>query len=117
MSWGRVFVEGLELSASIGVLEHEHRARQPLFVDITLEVNTGFPVEGDLSSVTDYRVPVDHAKRLVEAGHIELIETFAENLAAACLDDDRVLAATVRAWKPDAIADAKASGVEITRQR
>ena len=68
-----VFVRGLLLDASIGVLEHEHYERQPLVVDIELEVETGPPVEGDLASVYDYRVPVAHARALVEAGHIEYL--------------------------------------------
>jgi len=117
MTWGRVFIEGLELDASIGILDEEHHRRQPLIVDITLEVDTGTPIEGDITSVFDYRMPVDHAKRLVARGHIELVETFAEDLAAACLTDDRVSAVTIRARKPDAIAEAAASGVEIVRSR
>ena len=115
MSWGKVFVEGLQLEATIGILEHERRALQPLVVDIELEVDTGTPIEGDINSVFDYRAPVESAKALVAAGHIELVETFAENLAASCLEDDRVRSVRVRVSKPDAIAEARASGVEIVR--
>lgn len=115
MKWGKVFVEGLELEASIGILEHEHRQKQPLIVDIELDVDTGPPVEGDIDSVFDYRIPIDHAKALVDAGHIELVETFAEDLAAACLQDKRVKRARIRVAKPDAITQARLSGVEIVR--
>jgi 7,8-dihydroneopterin aldolase/epimerase/oxygenase len=115
MNWGRVFVEGLQLEASIGILEHERRALQPLLVDIELEVDTGAPVEGDINSVFDYRAPVECARALVAAGHIELVETFAENLAKSCLDDDRVRSVRVRVSKPDAIKEARTSGVEIVR--
>jgi dihydroneopterin aldolase len=115
MSWGRVFVEGLKLDASIGILDHERTALQPLLVDIELEVDTGAPIEGDINSVFDYRAPVESAKALAAAGHIELVETFAEDLAAACLEDSRVKSVRVRVAKPDAIAEARASGVEIVR--
>jgi dihydroneopterin aldolase len=115
MIWGKVFVEGLELEASIGILEHEHEVRQPLIIDIELDVDTGPPVEGDINSVFDYRIPVEHAKALVEAGHIELVETFAEDLAAACLQDKRVKRARIRVAKPNAIPEAHLSGVEIVR--
>ncbi len=115
MSWGKVFVERLELDASIGILEREQGQRQPLIVDMEFEVDTGTPVAGDIASVYDYRAPVEHAKRLVEAGHIELVETFAEALADACLADRRVRKVRIRVSKPDAIAEARASGVEIVR--
>lgn len=112
-----VFVRGLLLDASIGVLEHEHHARQPLVVDIELEVEAGPPVEGDLASVYDYRVPVAHARGLVEAGHIELVESFANRLAALCLNDASVRTVTVRVEKPEAIPGAEGAGIEITRRR
>lgn len=117
MTRDRVFVEGLTLDASIGVLDRERAARQPLVVDIEMEVETGPPVEGDLSSAVDYRAAAGHARRIVAVGHIELVETFAERLAGACLGDARVAAVRVRARKPGAIADAAAAGVEIARRR
>ena len=112
-----IFVRGLRLEASIGVLEHEHHARQPLVVDLELEVETGPPVEGDLASVYDYRVPVQHARDLVAGGHIELVESFAERLAALCLEDASVRTVTVRAEKPEAIPGAEGAGIEIVRRR
>jgi len=117
MIWGKVLVEGLRLDASIGILDHEHERRQPLIVDLVLEVASGAPIAGDIASVYDYRRAADHARKLVNAGHIELVETFAEDLAQACLTDTVVETVTVRARKPDAIADADAVGVEIVRRR
>jgi len=112
-----VFVRGLRLDAQIGVLDHERGRVQPLLVDISLEVETGPPVEGDLATVYDYRVPVQHARTLVGAGHIELVETFAERLATLCLEDASVRAVTVRAWKPEAIPGVEAVGIEIVHRR
>ncbi len=117
MTRDRVFVEGLALDASVGVLDSERDARQPLVVDIEMEVDAGAPVEGGLASVVDYRVAAGHARRIVDAGHIELVETFAERLAGACLGDPRVTAVRVRARKPGAVAGAEAAGVEIVRRR
>jgi len=112
-----IFIRGLLLDASIGVLDHERGERQPLVVDIELEVETGPPVEGDLASVYDYRIPVSHARGLVEAGHIELVETFANRLANQCLNDTSVRTVTVRVEKPEAIPGAEGAGIEITRRR
>jgi dihydroneopterin aldolase len=47
-----------------------------------------------------------------------LIETFAERLARACLEDGRVMQARVRVEKPEALAPkAAAAGVEMILTR
>lgn len=112
-----VFVHGLRLDAAIGVLASERGRRQLLTVDIELEVETGPPDEADPASVVDYRNAAGHARRLAQGGHIALVESFAERLAAACLADPRVAAVRIRAAKPEALADAAAAGVEIYRHR
>ena len=117
MTRTRVFIEALEFEASIGILDHEAAARQPLIVDVTLELE-GSPWEtGRLETTVDYRDVVLRAEDIIGRGHIRLVEDFAEDLAAACLELPHVGAVTVRAVKPDAVAAARAAGVEITRLR
>ncbi len=117
MTRTRVFVEALELEASIGILDHEATARQPLIVDVTLEL-VGAPWKtGRLETTVDYRDIVLRAEDIIGRGHIRLVEDFAEDLAAACLELPYVDTVTVRAVKPDAVAAARAAGVEITRLR
>jgi dihydroneopterin aldolase len=61
---------------------------------------------------------VAHAKAIAAAGHIGLVESFAQRLAEACFEEPRVLRARVRVEKPHALApDAAAAGVEITAVR
>ena len=117
MSRTRIFVEALELEASIGVLEHEFRTAQPLTVDVSMEVESGGTKTGVLETTVDYREPVRRARDLAARGHIRLVEDFAERLAAACLEDPRVVQVTIRVRKPNAVASARAAGVEITRSR
>ena len=112
-----VFVEGLELEASIGVLDDERKRRQPLVVDIRLALAPDALPDGTLDSTIDYRMPAARARSLAAAGHVDLVETFVERLAAACLEDVRVASVTVRARKPRSVPDAAAAGVEITRRR
>ena len=54
---------------------------------------------------------------LVASGHIELVETLAERLAADCLDHPRAVRVRVRVRKPEAIEGAAAAGVELTASR
>ena len=111
----RVFVRGLELSAEIGLYAHERGRRQPLIVDVILTV-AAKPVAG-LGDLVNYEAVAAKARAIIERGHIELVESFAEALAAACLDDTRVLAAEVTVEKPEAIQGASAAGVTVIASR
>ena len=108
----RIFVRALKLDAFIGVYAHEQGRTQPLIVDVELDVTvTGFK---RLEDTLNYEAIVATAKRLAEAGHIGLVESFTEALATAMLDDPRVTRARVRVEKPEALAPAaEAAGVEI----
>ena len=53
---------------------------------------------------------------MVAAGHVQLVETLAERLCEACLDDPRIRIARVRVEKLDVFADADAAGVEVERR-
>ncbi|THD64500.1 MAG: dihydroneopterin aldolase [Phenylobacterium sp.] len=109
----RVFVTGLKVQAQIGVYRHEIGRVQPLVVDVELDV----PSAGSerLSDTLNYETILAAARDIAGQGHIELVETFAERLAAACLEDARVTKARVRVEKPLALApDAVGAGVEIT---
>lgn len=110
-----VFVRGLSLAAEIGVHAHERGITQPLDVDVTLELTPG-PVE-HLSDTLNYEIVRAAALDLVAQGHMELIETFAERLGAACLTDPRVRSVAVRVEKPGALRGAQAAGCEVRLSR
>lgn len=110
-----VFVRGLEVAAGIGVYDHEHGRLQRLIIDVTLEL-TPAPIE-HLGDTINYETVANAARAIVAAGHIGLVETFAERLARACLDDRRVVRAAVRVEKPGALAAAAAPGCEIVLAR
>ncbi|MBS0360920.1 MAG: dihydroneopterin aldolase [Proteobacteria bacterium] len=109
----RVFVSGLKVQAEIGVYRHEIGRVQPLVLDVELDVPTAGAAH--LSETLNYEAILKAARDIAAGGHIELVETFAERLAHACLADPRVTQAKVRVQKPLALApDATAAGVEIT---
>jgi 7,8-dihydroneopterin aldolase/epimerase/oxygenase len=112
----RVFVTGLKVQAEIGVYRHEIGRVQPLVVDVELDIPTAGADR--LSDTLNYETILAAARAIAGGGHIELVETFAERLAHACLADPRVTRARVRVEKPLALApDAVAAGVEITLVR
>ncbi len=107
-----LIVRGLEVEAEIGVYAHEQGRRQPLIVDVELEIAAaGWR---HLADTVNYETIVYAARCVAAAGHIGLVESFAHRLAQACLAEPRVLRARVRVEKPLALAPhAAAAGVEI----
>lgn len=109
----KVFVTGLKVEAEIGVYAHEKGKAQPLVVDVELDVPTAGATR--LADTVNYETIGESARAIAAAGHIQLVEDFAERLARACLADPRVMRARVRVEKPQALAPhAAAAGVEIT---
>jgi dihydroneopterin aldolase len=112
----KVLVRGLRVEAEVGVHAHEHGRRQPLVVDVELDVTAA---AGDhLGDVVNYEIIAAKAETIAALGHLKLIETFAERLARACLEDSRVSRARVRVEKPEALAPrAAAGGAELILTR
>jgi 7,8-dihydroneopterin aldolase/epimerase/oxygenase len=112
----RVFVRGLEVQVEIGIYPHELGARQPLMVDIEVEVDAhGWR---HLADTVNYEILVAHALAIPETGHIGLVESYARRLADACVAEPRVLTARVRVEKPRALAQWGAvAGVEVVAVR
>lgn len=112
----RIFVHDLELAALIGVHRHEQDGRQRVRINLDLDVLVGdAPDQDRLSDVVCYAEIVGGVREIVAAGHINLVETLAERIAARCLSDRRVRSARVRVEKLDVFADAASVGVEIER--
>jgi len=112
----KVFVRALKVEAWIGVYDHEHGRRQPLVIDVELDVAASHCER--LGDTVNYETIGEAARSIADEGHIDLVETFAERLAQACFADSRVTRARVRVEKPLALAPhAAAAGVEITAVR
>jgi dihydroneopterin aldolase len=71
----------------------------------------------ELGDIINYENIVNWTREVAASGHIELVETFAERLAADCMDHPRAERVRVRVRKPEAIAGADAAGVELTAVR
>ena len=113
-----VFVRDLEMPALIGIYEYEKRDPQRIIVNIDLSVHEGEgPKDDDIGHVVSYEIVVKKVEAIIAEGHINLVETLCEKIAAACLRDKRVAAARVRVEKPDIIPNARSVGVEIERSR
>jgi len=112
----KIFVSGLKVDAYVGIYAHERGRSQPLIIDV--ELDAAIAGAEHLSETVNYELVAEAARALVASGHIGLVETFAEQLARACLADPRVSRARVRVDKPMALAPHAASaGVEVVLVR
>ncbi len=112
----RLLVRDLMLNCLIGVHRYERNGRQRVRVNLTLDVLDTGPAHRDrLSDVVNYDTLVVRIRALAEAGHVNLVETFAERVAAICLEDRRVRRAVIRIEKLDVFDDTGSVGVEIVR--
>lgn len=111
----KVLVRGLEIAAEIGVHPHERGRPQPLIIDIELELAPE-PVR-HMADTINYEILAETARALAAKGHVDLVETYAQDLAAAFLKLPRALHVRVRVEKPQALAGARAAGVEVAACR
>jgi dihydroneopterin aldolase len=110
-----VFVRDMVLQAAIGVYAHEHGSKQRVRVNVDLAVQETGEGLDRLDQVVSYERVVDQVRAIAGAGHVKLVETMAERIAAACLEDWRVLRVVVRVEKLDVFEDTAAVGVAIER--
>jgi dihydroneopterin aldolase len=112
----RVFVRALRVEAEIGLHAHEQGRRQPLIVDVELDL-AGEPWRS-IHATVDYEKILAHARAVAAEGHVLLVETYAWRVAQACLREIGVTRARVRVEKPLALApDAEGAGVEVIAER
>ncbi len=112
-----VFVRGLTVEAQIGINPDEFGRRQPLVIDVEITLNPPERCE-HIAETLNYELVVRNAQAIADAGHVRLIETFAQRLAEAMLAEPLAIRVRVRVEKPQALAPhALAAGVEITLAR
>lgn len=114
----RIRITDLVLPASIGVYDREKQAPQRVRINVELKVaEHGRPWGDDIRNVLSYEDIVDGIREILGRGHINLVETLAEDIASLCLADSRVAQARVAVDKLDVEPDAAAVGIEIERSR
>lgn len=120
-----VFLRDMVLTASIGIYAHEHATPQRIRVNVDLGVadDGALPMSrasvgrDELVRVVDYEVLANTVRRICTSGHVNLVETLAERLAEAALQDPRVISARVAVEKLDIFPDAVSAGVAVERRR
>ncbi len=111
-----VFIEGLEVDTVIGAYDWEREIRQCLSLDLRLAWDNRAAAENDeLDRALDYAKVAEHVQAFAESARFELVETFAERLAAGLMSTFGVVWLRLKVTKPGAVPAARGVGVEIER--
>ena len=111
----RVFVRDFVVSAEIGAYDYERAIRQRVVFDVEALVRRAGAHPDDMRSIFSYDVILDAIRLIVGRGHVDFVETLAEEVAAALLQHARVRSVRVNIRKLDVIEGAV--GIEIRRER
>jgi FolB domain-containing protein len=110
-----IFVHDLVLPCFIGAYDFERGARQNVRFNVDVEVRRTLIRADDMRDVFSYDLIMDAIRIILDRGHIDLIETVANELADRLLHHARVLRLRIRIEKLDVVPGAV--GVEIRRER
>ena len=82
----KVFIEGLEIEALIGVYDWERRIRQPLRFDLEMSFDNRRPAASDaIADTLDYKAVSKRLVAFVGESSYQLVETLAEQCALLVL--------------------------------
>lgn len=115
-----VFLRDCRVDLSVGLYDVEKQKPQPLLISVEAELASGArftdATEDTTARTLDYgKIHAYVTKELPRLGHIHLVETVAETIAAFCLQSACVRSVTVDVSKTTIYADTRAAGVRITR--
>ena len=112
----KVFIEGLEIDALIGIYDWERRIRQTLVFDLEMGFDNRVPAASDDIALTlDYKAVSKRLVGFVQASDFGLVETLAERCAEIVLAEFPVRHLRLKLSKPGAVRGARAVGVIIER--
>ena len=114
----KVFIEGLEIHALIGIYDWERRIRQPLVFDLEMAFDNRRPANSDaIADTLDYKAISKRLIAFVSTSSYGLVETLAERCAQVVLQEFDVAHLRLKLSKPGAVRGARAVGVVIERSR
>lgn len=112
----RIFVHDYVLEVEIGVHHNEKGVSQRVRFSVDIDVSPNpQALEDDIERTLDYDYVINGIKAIISRGHINLVETLAEDVAQHCLAHPRAARVTVSIEKLD--KDPGAVGVKVVRSK
>jgi FolB domain-containing protein len=114
----QIFITDLLTRGVIGVTDRERESPQDILINVVLDLDTHQAGQSDnIEDSVNYRTIAKNILAFVESARRHTVEALAADLAALCLEDNKVTKVTVRVEKPGAVRFSRSVGVEIVRER
>lgn len=114
----RSSLRDVAVEVSIGLHPWERHPERPSRLLVSVDMWTALHERADADGLfLDYDAVRTAIRSWKDRGHVELLETLAEDLTEICLALPRVEKCRVEILKPDIFNDAVSAGIEVTRQR
>ena len=114
----KIFLTKLEVETVIGIWEWGKRLPQKVVFDLELSTDIKKAASSDsINDALDYKAVSKRIKVIASENQFELIETLAETIAQAILDEFEVNWLKLKVSKPFAIRDSKNVGLIIERTK
>jgi dihydroneopterin aldolase len=111
----KLFLRHLVLDISVGAYAKEHLKPQRVRFNVEVEVGRRTDQARDMRDVFSYDIILDTIRRVVAAGHVDLLETLGERIAAELLSHPDIARLTLKLEKLD--AGPAVVGIEMVRAR
>jgi len=86
------------------------------FLEIDAEDNIPY-VNHKIENFVSYEFIVKDIKKLINKGHVELLETLGENIFEICFNDPRIQKVKVKLEKLEVFSEADSVGIEVQRSK
>lgn len=111
-----IYLGGLQIETIVGIWDWERQIPQTVVVDLEMAADIAKAAATDsIDDTLNYKLVSKRIQSLVEDGGFQLVETMAEKIAEAVINEFDVPWVKVRINKPGAIRGARNVGVEIER--
>ncbi|XVV12409.1 dihydroneopterin aldolase [Actinoplanes sp. CA-131856] len=115
---GRISLSGLRVRGRHGVFDFEREQGQDFVVDVRLDLDLRpAAASDDVTDTVHYGELAERLAAIVGGEPVNLIETLADRLVTACLQDRRVVTAEVTVHKPQAPIPLDFTDVAVTVRR
>ena len=112
----RIYIEDLRVEGIIGIFEWEKETKQEISISYEIDQDNLTAANADKKeAATDYKSINKAIIAFVENNKFELVETFAEKIAAMVISEHKVNWIKLRVSKPGTLRFSKDVGVIIER--
>jgi dihydroneopterin aldolase/D-erythro-7,8-dihydroneopterin triphosphate epimerase len=114
----QIVIKDLLARCILGITAEERREKQDVLITVALSLDLAPTGRSDrIDDGVNYRPIKKRILAVAESSQYHLVEALAERIAAACLEEPRIVEVAVTVEKPSALRFARSVAVEIVRRR